>query len=76
MIQGLKQQGRDWRQLAEWVNRELKPQIDATQAELLALIEKYDTSLDLSQVRLALRRRPQKPVTSGNALQTTESERV
>ncbi len=58
------------------MNRELKPQIEATQAELLALIERYDTSLDLSQVRLALCRRPKKPDTSGNALQTTESERV
>ncbi len=62
--------------LAEWVNRELKPQIEATQAELLALIEKYDTSLDLSQIRLALRRRPKKPVMSDNASQTTESPRV
>jgi len=61
MIQGLKSQNRDWRQLAEWVNRELKPQLEATQAELLSLIEKYDTSLDLSQIRLALCRRPKKP---------------
>lgn len=74
-IQGLKRQGRDWKHLAEWVNRELKPQLEATEAELLSLIQKYDTSLDLSQMRLALRRRPKKPA-PGHSLQTAESERV
>lgn len=74
-IQGLKRQGRDWKHLAEWVNRELKPQLEATEAELLSLIQKYDTSLDLSQMRLALRRRPKKPA-PGHSLQIAETERV
>lgn len=57
-IQGLKQQREDWAHLAARVNRELKPQLEATQTELLSLIQKYDTSLDLSQIHLALCRRP------------------